>query len=164
MQDFNLYLPCLIWLGCKDLNLPQLYKNKLSCCFNWAAIKLFMNAPYTWGHRVMSPDIRRLKKADWAVSVKAHQRIHNKLRCQKWGFPLGPLKPPSGFTVTNSWTSSWPMVSFPWKLSKLIMRSRIQSVHQMTIIHSDIGHCWLAIAVLRLLPVPFNILYIAPVF
>lgn len=34
----------------------------------------------------------------------------------------------------------------------------------MTIIHSDIGHCWLAIIVPYLHPVPFNILYIAPGF
>lgn len=61
-------------------------------------------------------------------------------------------------------TSKWPIMLFPWRLSKLIMRSRIQSVHQMTIIHSDIGHCWLAIIVPYLLPVPFNILYIARVF
>lgn len=37
-------------------------------------------------------------------------------------------------------------------------------MHQMTIIHSDIGHCWPAITALYLLPVPFNISYIAPVF
>lgn len=34
----------------------------------------------------------------------------------------------------------------------------------MTILHSDIVHCWLAITVLYLLLVPFNISYIAPVF
>lgn len=61
-------------------------------------------------------------------------------------------------------TSHWPIMLFPWRRSKVIMRSRIQSVHQMTIIHSDIGHCWLAIIVLYLLPAPFDILYIAPVF
>lgn len=61
-------------------------------------------------------------------------------------------------------TSNWPIMLFPWRLSKVIMRSRIQSVHQMTIIHSDIGHCWLAITTLYLLPPLFNILYIAPVF
>lgn len=53
---------------------------------------------------------------------------------------------------------------FPRRLSKVIMRSKIQSMHQMSIIHSDIGHCWLAIIVRYLLPLPFNILYIAPVF
>lgn len=61
-------------------------------------------------------------------------------------------------------TSNWPTMLFPWRLSKVIMRSRIQSVHQMTIIHSDIGHCWRAITGLYLLPAPFNISYIAPVF
>lgn len=44
------------------------------------------------------------------------------------------------------------------------MTSQVQSVHQMTIIYSDIGHCWLAIIEPYLLPVPFNIFYIAPGF
>lgn len=61
-------------------------------------------------------------------------------------------------------TSKWPIMLFPWRLSKVRTRSRIQSVRQMTIIHSDIGHCWLAVIVLYLLHLSFNILYIAPVF
>lgn len=61
-------------------------------------------------------------------------------------------------------TSKWPIMLFPWRLSKVRTKSRIQSVRQMTIIHSDIGHCWLAVIVLYLLHLSFNILYIAPVF